>query len=96
MSRGYWVSAHSNLPDADKYAEYAALAVPAIEKLGGRFIVKGMTETAVENGLIGFRTIVVEFDSYSQAIDAYHSEEYQAAVKKLDGTLDRDFRIMES
>jgi len=55
-----------------------------------------MTETAVENGLIGFRTIVVEFDSYSQAIDAYHSEEYQAAVKKLDGTLDRDFRIMES
>ncbi|MBT6306049.1 MAG: DUF1330 domain-containing protein, partial [Rhodospirillaceae bacterium] len=41
-------------------------------------------------------TVVVEFDSYSQAIDAYHSEEYQAAVKELDGTLDRDFRIMES
>ena len=55
-----------------------------------------MTETAVENGLIGFRTVVVEFDSYFQAIDAYHSEEYQAAVEKLEGTLDRDFRIMES
>ena len=40
MSRGYWVSAHRNLPDADKYAAYAALAVPAIEKLGGRIMVK--------------------------------------------------------
>ena len=40
MCRGYWVSAHRNLPDADKYAAYAALAVPAIEKLGGRIMVK--------------------------------------------------------
>ncbi|PPR63712.1 MAG: hypothetical protein CFH10_00437 [Alphaproteobacteria bacterium MarineAlpha4_Bin2] len=95
MPKGYWVSAHRNLPDTDKYEAYAKLAVPAIEKNGGRFLVRSVTETAVENGLTGFRTVVIEFNSYEQAVAAYHSESYQNAVKELGGTQDRDFRIIE-
>jgi len=95
MGKGYWVSAHRNLPDPEKFAAYAELAVPAIENAGDRFIVKGITETAVENGLTGFRTVVIEFDSYEKAIATYHGKEYQTAVKELDGTQDRDFRIVE-
>ena len=74
MSKGYWVSAHRNLPDSDKYEAYAKLAVPAIEQNGGRILVRAITETAVENGLTGFRTVVIEFDSYEKAVAAYHSE----------------------
>ncbi|MBE11153.1 MAG: hypothetical protein CMM35_12695 [Rhodospirillaceae bacterium] len=95
MSKGYWVSAHRNLPDSDKYEAYAKLAVPAIEQNGGRILVRAITETAVENGLTGFRTVVIEFDSYEKAVAAYHSENYQNAVKELGGTQDRDFRIVE-
>jgi uncharacterized protein (DUF1330 family) len=96
MAKGYWVSAHRNLPDPNRYAAYAKLAVPAIEKAGGRFLVRGITKTAVENGLTGFNTVVIEFDSYEKAIAAYHSEDYQKAVTELGGTQDRDFRIMSA
>ena len=95
MGKGYWVSAHRNLPDSEKYEVYAKLAIVAVKNGGGRFIVRGLTETAVENGLTGFRTVVIEFDSYEKAIEVYHGEEYQKAVKKLGGTQDRDFRIMK-
>ncbi len=95
MAKGYWVSAHKKLPDPEKYAAYRPLAAAAVEKAGGRFIVRGITKTAVENGLTGVNTVVIEFDSYEQAVAAYHSDAYQAAVRELDGTQDRDFRIME-
>ena len=39
--------------------------------------------------------MVIEFDSYEKAVAAYHSENYQNAVKELGGTQDRDFRIVE-
>ena len=41
------------------------------------------------------RTVLVEFDSYEQAIATYESPAYQEALKALDGGVVRDLRIVE-
>ena len=94
MAKGYWISSHRTKADADKHAAYVRLAIPAIEKAGGRFLIKGGSITAKENGLAE-RTVVIKFPSYQDAQLAYNSEEYQLALKELDGGSDRDLRIVE-
>ena len=41
------------------------------------------------------RVVVIEFDSVNQAIEAYESSEYQAALAILKDSAERDLRIME-
>ena len=41
------------------------------------------------------RTVVIEFDSYEQAIAARESDEYAAALERLEGAVVRDFRVLE-
>ena len=43
MPKGYWISAHRKKADASKHAAYVKIAIPAIEKAGGRFLVKGLS-----------------------------------------------------
>ena len=38
---------------------------------------------------------MVEFESFEKAKAAYNSDDYQAALKALDGGADRDIRIFE-
>jgi uncharacterized protein (DUF1330 family) len=38
---------------------------------------------------------MIEFDSVTQAIAAYESDAYKAALRRLDGAAERDVRIME-
>ena len=52
MPKGYWISAHRKKADASKHAAYVKIAIPAIEKAGGRFLVKGGDSVAKENGLM--------------------------------------------
>ena len=51
MPKGYWISAHRKKADASRHAAYVELAIPAIEKAGGRFLVKGGDSVSKENGL---------------------------------------------
>jgi len=39
--------------------------------------------------------VLVEFDSLEKAKTFYYSQEYQSALKALDGGADRDIRIFE-
>jgi uncharacterized protein (DUF1330 family) len=94
MAKGYWVTAYQSVSDPEKLAEYGKLAGPAIEAAGGRFLTRGGQVTAHEAGKAE-RTVVVEFDSYAQAVAAYQSEPYQRALAVLDGAVVRDLRIVE-
>jgi uncharacterized protein (DUF1330 family) len=38
---------------------------------------------------------IIEFESVAQAIAAYESEGYKAALRALGGTAERDIRIVE-
>ena len=41
------------------------------------------------------RTVLVEFDSYADALATYSSPAYQRALEALDGGVVRDLRIVE-
>ena len=97
MSKGYILSAHSNEADPIKKATYNLLAKNVLEKAGGKII--AMTKingnlTVYENG-IKQSSVLIEFNSYYEAINAYHSSEYQKALTTLDNGANRDIRIFE-
>ena len=41
MPKAYWVTCYRQIKDPDKLAAYAKLAGPAVEAVGGRYIVRG-------------------------------------------------------
>jgi len=94
MPKAYWISLYSEVHDPEKLTAYAALAAPAIEASGGRYLARGDAAYAFENGKIQ-RTVVIEFPSVEAAHSAHESAGYQAALAALDGGAARDLRIIE-
>jgi uncharacterized protein (DUF1330 family) len=74
---------------------YGALAVPALESFGGRFLTRAASQIQAHEAGLQQRTILVEFDSYEIAIAAHESEAYQTALQALGSGAVRDFRIVE-
>jgi len=73
------------------------LAKDALEKAGGKIIAMAKINkklTVYENG-IKQSTVIIEFNSYDEAINAYHSTDYQKVLTALDNGADRDIRIFE-
>ena len=94
MAKGYLVSVYRNISDEGKLQAYAALAKPALEAAGGRFIVRGLPKKTYEHGEAQ-RTVIVEFPSVDAAVAAFESPAYVEALTQLDGAALRDIRIME-
>jgi uncharacterized protein (DUF1330 family) len=94
MAKGYLVTCYRKINDQEKWAAYAKLAAPAIQKAGGRFIVRGMPMKTYEQG-VRERTVIVEFDSVHKAVAAHDSPDYQQALKALGDGAERDMRIVE-
>lgn len=94
MAKAYWISMYRSISDPAALAEYAKLAGPAILGAGGQFLARGGKVAAYEAG-VAERTVVVEFESFDQAVAAHDSEAYQAALRKLEGAVVRDLRIVE-
>jgi uncharacterized protein (DUF1330 family) len=94
MAKAYWIVCYRAIKKPDALAAYAKLAGPAIQGAGGRFLVRGTPAKTYEAGL-NQRTVVIEFDSVAQATAAHDSPAYQAALKALGDTAERDMRIVE-
>jgi uncharacterized protein (DUF1330 family) len=94
MPKGYWVSVYRTISDPEKLAAYNELARLAVQAAGGRTIIRGGRVVAHDAG-IAERTIVVEFDSFEQAVAARESTAYQEALVALSDGAERDFRIVE-
>jgi uncharacterized protein (DUF1330 family) len=94
MAKAYLVTCYRKINDQEKWAAYAKLAGPAIQKAGGRFIVRGSPAQTYEQG-IKERVVIVEFDSVQKAIAAHDSADYQQALKALGNGADRDMRVVE-
>ena len=47
--KGYWIN-RCHVTDSEGYGEYAKLAGPAIEKFGGRFLVRAGQQVELEGG----------------------------------------------
>ena len=94
MRKGYWISLYRSVSNPEALAAYAQAAGPAITAGGGRFLVRGTPTKAYEAG-VNQRCVVIEFDSLEKAITTYESPEYQAAKKLLEGSVERDVRLVE-
>ena len=86
--------ARCHVTNPEKYAKYAELAGPAIEKHGGRFLARGGEQIEVE-GKEYERTVLVEFASFEKAHACYQSEEYREAFKYQEDAAVRNVVIVE-
>ncbi|OWU86248.1 hypothetical protein ATO6_05270 [Oceanicola sp. 22II-s10i] len=75
MPKGYIIG-HITVNDMEEYKEYIRLDTPILERLGGRFIVRG-GQAEVTEGTAEQRHVVIEFPSYAEALAAYHDPDYQ-------------------
>jgi len=95
MKKGYWVVVYRSIADQSSLKAYAALALPAVEAFGGRFLTRSTSQVEPYEAGLPLRTVVVEFDSYETAVAARHSEAYTKALQALGFGALRDFRIVE-
>ena len=84
----------AKLVDTEEYSKYINLATEIIKKYDGQFIVRGGNQKEFEN--FGFdRTVVVEFESYDDAIKCYESSDYQSALDHVKDSAVRYVSIVE-
>jgi uncharacterized protein (DUF1330 family) len=95
MKKGYWVVAYRSISDESAVKAYGALALPAVESYGGRFLTRSTSQIQAHEAGLQLRTILVEFDRYDIALAARKSEAYQGVVQALGPGAERDFRIVE-
>jgi len=91
--KGYWI-VHVTITDAENYPQYLAADAIAFEKYEAKFLVRGGQFDAVE-GPARERHVVIEFESYQQALDCYNSPEYQRAAKLRQTYAESEVLILE-
>ncbi|MGD0317555.1 MAG: DUF1330 domain-containing protein [Xanthobacteraceae bacterium] len=94
MPKAYWVVSYRAISDPQKLAAYAKLAPAATAPFGARYLARGTAAAAFEAG-VKERIVITEFPSVQQAIAAYESPAYQAALQALGDGAVRDVRIVE-
>jgi uncharacterized protein (DUF1330 family) len=80
--------------DPEGYKAYMAANAKALAQYGGRFLARGGKNEPKE-GRPRSRIVVVEFPSYSAALDCYNSPGYVAAKKEREGRSVWDMAITE-
>jgi uncharacterized protein (DUF1330 family) len=91
--KGYWI-AQVTVSNPDQYRHYAESAPQAFARYNARILARGGRCTQLE-GAGRPRNVVIEFDSYDDAIACYNSPEYQAAKARRDGAGEADIVIVE-
>jgi uncharacterized protein (DUF1330 family) len=95
MKKGYWVVVYRSISDESAVKAYGALAVPAVEAFGGRFLTRSTSQVQPYEAGSKLRAVLVEFDSYENALAAHESDPYKKALQALGSGAERDFRIVE-
>lgn len=93
MAKAYWV-ARVDVNDPDAYKNYVAANAEAFKKYGARFMVRAGKFEAME-GSSRSRNVVIEFDSYEQAMACYKSPEYQKAKALREPASEGDLIVVE-
>ena len=93
MSKGYWI-VRANINNQEEYLKYIKIATKVVESFNGKFLVRGGKQKEFENS--GYeRTVIVQFDSYNDALKSYNSSEYQDALSHVKQSANRIFAVVE-
>lgn len=93
MKKGYWI-AMVDITDPEGFKAYVGAYDEAFAKFGGRFLASSGGALFPE-GFAATRTVIVEFDTYQQALDCYHSPEYAHALAIRRATSTAHLAIVE-
>lgn len=93
MAKGYLIS-RVVVNDPAAWAKYVEASAAAVQKFGAKPLVRG-GRTQIMEGEGRARNVVMEFESYDQALAYYNSDEYQAARKHREGAGLIDMVIVE-
>ena len=93
MSKGYLV-ANLRVDDPEIFQKFSSLALPLIEKYGGKLLARGPQADPHEGTVSGVVTLI-EFESKAAAEEFYFSNEYQAGEAIRDQGVDTDLMIIE-
>ena len=93
MSKGY-LMANLRVDDPEIFKEFSAVALPLIEKYGGKLLARGPHADRHEGTVSGVVTLI-EFDSKAAAENFYFSDDYQAAKAIRDKGVDTDLMVIE-
>ncbi len=95
MPKGYWVSVYPHIDDPERLDVYNELAGVAVRAAGGRVLAGIGGRVEGHEAGIAERVVLIEFDSFEQAVAARASAAYQKALAELPDGFERDFRIAE-
>ncbi|WP_434589466.1 DUF1330 domain-containing protein [Pseudomonas sp. R4-83] len=93
--KAYWI-AHVDIADAEHYSQYTQRTPQAIAAFGGVFLVRGGRSEAMEGRETPQRTVVIEFESYEQAVACYRSAAYQEARRYREDWARAEIIIVEA
>ena len=92
--KAYWI-AHVDISVLEQYQQYTQRAPAAFKAYGGKFLARGGRSEALEGRSTPQRSVVIEFDSYEQALACYRSAEYQDACSHRQGVAKAEVIIVE-
>ncbi len=92
--KAYWI-AHVDVTDPQQYQEYTSRAPAAFAAFGGRLLARGGRSEAMEGRATPQRSVVIEFESYEQALACYRSAQYQEACAHRQGVAKAEVIIVE-
>ena len=91
--KAYWV-VRGNILNQEEYSKYIDLAGPTVHKHNGEFLVRGGQQIELEGE--GFeRTVLIEFNSFDEALSCYNSAEYQEALNYVKNSAKRLVTVVE-
>lgn len=90
---GYWVISIRVL-DPTRYFIYLEMAIDAIDRLGGRMVIRS-PEVFVGAGTPKPRLVVVEFPTLEDALEAFKDVAQQTAMLMYDGVAEYALSIAE-
>ncbi|CAG8863799.1 hypothetical protein PS627_00737 [Pseudomonas fluorescens] len=92
--KAYWI-AHVDVTDLEQYQQYTQRAPAAFAAFGGKLLARGGRSEAMEGRATPQRSVVIEFESYDQAVACYRSAQYQEACKHRQGVANAEVIIVE-
>jgi len=95
MTKPAYLIVDTRSSDPERMAEYRRLAQAAVEKFGGRYLVRGSPHTTLEGSWQPTRLVVVMFPSMEVARKFYDSPEYGVARSARRGVSDFDMLLVE-
>ena len=87
MKKGYLII-RINIINVELFQQYPPLSTKAVEKFGGKYLIRGGAFEIMEGQWPAERTTIVEFESFDKAKEFYNSLDYDGAKKiRIESTI---------